>query len=138
MRTSFIPVVVSVLLSACAAGPVATSRTNDVPASRILTQKWRSQSPGTGRLVVKRDSGVVRAACDIRVSVDNTPVADLRPAEKIALFLPAGDHVIKGETKGICRGGASEITMEISADAERIVRIVSGKKDGIELRGTFF
>ncbi len=128
----------SVLFNGCAAGPVATSQTDDVPSSRVLSQKWRSQAPGTGRLVVKRDGGVIRAACHIRVFVDKTPVADLGPAEKIALFLPPGDYVIKGQTRGICRGGESEITMEISAKAERIVRIVSGKKDGIELRGTFF
>ncbi len=138
MKAFFILVSLNVLLNGCATGSVATSRTDDVPSSRILTLKWLSQAPGTGRLVVKRDSGVIRAACHIRVSVDKTPVADLGPAEKIALFLPPGDYVIKGETRGICRGGESEITMEISAKAERTVRIVSGRKDGIELRGTFF
>ena len=138
VKTLFVIFVSGALFAGCASGPVATSKADNVPSSRILTHKWLSPSPGTGRLIVKRDSGVARAACNIRVYVSDTPVADLGPSEKVELFLPAGDHVVKGETRGICRGGTSEITMAITPKAGRVVRIVSGKSEGIELRATFF
>jgi hypothetical protein len=133
------PLVVFVaLVAGCAGGPVATSHSDDVPASRILTKKWLTPEPKTGRLIVKRDSGVVRAMCHIRVYVDGAPVADLGPSEKIQLFVPVGDRRVRGETRGICGGGESEITMAITAKERRVVRIVSGKGEGIELRATFF
>jgi hypothetical protein len=138
VKTLFVVFVSGALFTGCASGPVATSKADNVPSSRILTKKWLSPAPGTGRLIIKRDSGVTRAACDIRVYVSGTPVADLGPAEKVELFPPAGDHVVKGETRGICRGGTSEITMVISTQERRVVRIVSGKSEGIELRATFF
>ncbi len=137
VKTLFLVFVSGALFTGCASGPVASSQAESVPSSRILTKKWLSPSPGSGRLIVKRDSGVARAACNIRVYVGKTAVADLGPAEKVELFLPAGDHVIKGETRGICAGGTAEITMAISPKVERIVRIVSGKSEGIELRATF-
>jgi hypothetical protein len=137
VKSLFVLFVFIVLFSGCASGPVATSQADNVPSSRILTQRWLSPLPGTGRLIVKRDSGVTGAACNIRVYIDDTPVADLGPSEKVELFLPAGDHVVKGETKGICRGGESEITMAISPKERRVVRIISGKGEGIELRATF-
>ena len=128
----------SALLSACAGGPLATSQADSVPPSRLLTKKWLAPKPKTGQLVVKRDSGVIRAVCYIRVYVGDSPVADLGPSEKVELYLPVGDHVIKGETRGICGGGESEIKMAITSKERRVVRIVSSGSEGIELRGTLF
>lgn len=136
MKTFFVLLIV--LLSGCASGPVATSHADNAPSSQILTQRWLSPSPGTGSLTVKRDGGLVRAACRIRVYIDHTAVADLAPAEKVEVFLPVGDHKVEATTRGICPGGTSEITMEISAALKRVVRIVAGRSQGIELRSTAF
>lgn len=138
VKTLFVLFVSCLLVSGCASGPVATSHADNVPSSRILTNKWLLPKAGSGRLIVKRDSGVVRAVCHIRVYVDDTAVADLGPSEKVELFLPVGDHIVKGETRGICGGGESEIKMAISPKERRVVRIVSGESEGIELRATFF
>lgn len=125
-------------LSACASGPVATSQAGDVPSSRILTKRWLSPYPGTGTLIVKRDSGFIGAICAVRVHVGDTAVADLMPSEKIELFLPVGDRVVRAATTGFCRDGESEIKIAISARTKRVLRIVTGESEGIKLQSTTF
>lgn len=136
---AFLAIVIAILfLSACASGPVATSQASDVPSSRILTKRWLSPSSGTGTLIVKRDSGFTGAICPVRVHVDNTAVSDLMPSEKIELFLPVGDRVVRATTTGLCREGESEIKIAISSKMKRVLRIVTGESEGIKLQSTTF
>src|SRR5580765_5606302 len=95
-------------LAACATTPLTINQAAVVPESRILAPQWLAQASNTGSLVVKRDSGFMGSACTIRVFVDALPVADLKPAEKIELFVALGEHsVVATSNGGICGGGTS-------------------------------
>jgi hypothetical protein len=78
------------------------------------------------------------AACRIRVFIDGIPVADLGTAEKIELFLPVGEHIIGAMPKGICGGGASEASVVIAADRQKVFRIASGQSGDIQLQPSAF
>ena len=88
---------------------------------------------------MKRDSGFMGSACTIRVFVDAVPVADLRPAEKIELFVALGEHsVVVTATSGICGGGTSEAAVVIMPERQRILRIAAGQSGDILLQPSAF
>ena len=127
------------LLTACATTPLTLNQTAVVPDSRILARQFLSQISNSGSLVVKRDSGFMGSACTIRVFVDAVPVADLRPAEKVELFVALGEHsVVATATSGICGGGTSEAAVVIMPERQRILRIASGQSGDIFLQPSAF
>ncbi|HEY1235075.1 MAG TPA: hypothetical protein VGH22_16985 [Candidatus Binatia bacterium] len=126
-------------LAACATTPLTVSQTAAAPKSRILAPQLLSQTSNSGSLVVKRDSGFMGSACTIRVFVDALPVADLKPAEKVELFVSLGEHsVIATATAGICGGGTSEAAVVIMPERQRILRIAAGQSGDIFLQPSSF
>jgi len=136
----WLAVFLSVLaFTACATTPLTLNRTAAVPESRILARQLLSQTSNSGSLVVKRDSGFMGSACTIRVFVDAVPVADLKPAEKVELFVPLGEHsVVATATGGICGGGTSEAAVVIMPERQRILRIAGGQSGDIFLQPSSF
>ncbi len=128
-------------ISACATSPIATSQAISVPASRVLDQRWLSSLPGSGSFIVKRDTGILGSGCMIRLYVDSISVADLRPGEKVELFLPTGEHLLGAGPSGICGGGSAgayvEASVIIAQDRDRLYRIAVGQ-GGILLQPTAF
>jgi hypothetical protein len=88
--------------------------------------------------VIKRDGGFMGSACTIRVFVDAVPVADLRPAEKVELFVPFGERSVIVTPNGICGGGTSETAVVIVPERQRILRIASGQSSDIFLQPSMF
>ena len=126
-------------LTACATTPLTLNQTAAVPESRILARQFLSGTSNSGSLVVKRDSGFMGSACTIRVFVDAVPVADLKPAEKVELFVPLGEHnVVATATSGICGGGTSEAAVVIMPERQRILRIAGGQSGDIFLQPSSF
>jgi len=126
-------------LAACATTPLTVNQTAAVPQSRILAPQFLTETSNSGILVVKRDSGFMGSACTIRVFVDAVPVADLRPAEKIELFVALGEHsVVVTATSGICGGGTSEAAVVIMPERQRILRIAAGQGGDIFLQPSAF
>ncbi|HEX7229257.1 MAG TPA: hypothetical protein VF452_02595, partial [Candidatus Binatia bacterium] len=126
-------------LSACATTPLTFNQTAAVPESRVLARQLLSQGSNSGSLVVKRDSGFMGSACTIRVFVDAVPVADLKPAEKVELFVALGEHsVVATATSAICGGGTSEAAVVIMPERQRILRIASGQGGDIFLQPSSF
>ena len=126
-------------LTACATTPLTVNQTAAVPESRILARQLLNQGSNSGSLVVKRDSGFMGSACTIRIFVDAIPVADLRPAEKVELFVALGEHsVVATATSGICGGGTSEAAVVIMPERQRILRIASGQSGDIFLQPSSF
>ncbi len=122
-------------LAACATTPLTLDQTNSIAQSRVLAPQLLSQTSNSGSLVVKRDSGFMGSACTIRVFVDAVPVADLKPAEKVELFVPLGEHsVVVTATGAICGGGTSEALVQIMPERQRILRIAAGQSGDIFLQ----
>jgi hypothetical protein len=135
-----LPIIVLLLsVAACATTPLTLNQTAAVPESRVLARQLVTQTSNSGSLVVKRDSGFMGSACTIRVFVDAVPVADLRPAEKVELFVALGEHsVVATATGGICGGGTSEAAVVIMPERQRILRIAAGQSGDIFLQPSAF
>jgi hypothetical protein len=132
-------VLISLSLVACATQPVTIDKSLAVPSSRILAPQWLAQAPYTGSLVIKRDSGFMGSACNVRVFVDAMPVADLAPSEKVELFIAAGEHIVGAASTGIfCGGGATEAAVIITLERQRIMRIASGQSGDLHLQPSAF
>ena len=131
-------IVLLLSLTACATTPVTIQQAAGVPNSRILSSQWLTQTPNTGSLVVKRDSGFMGSACTIRVFVDAVPVADLAPSERVELFVALGEHSVVATSNGICGGGTPETAVVIMAEHQRILRIASGQSGDIFLQPSVF
>jgi hypothetical protein len=126
-------------LAACATRPVSIQQASTVPSSRILAPQWVSPAPYTGNRIIKRDSGFMRSACTIRVFVDAVPVADLKPSEKVELFVALGEHVVGATSaSAICGGGASEAAVVVRPESQNILRIASGQSGDIHLQPSAF
>ena len=125
-------------LAACATTPLTINQAAVVPESRILAPQLLAQASNTGSLVVKRDSGFMGSACTIRVFVDAVPVADLKSAEKVELFVALGEHSVVATSNGICGGGTSEAAVVIMPERQRILRIASGQSGDIFLQPSGF
>ncbi len=126
-------------LAACATTPLTLNQTAAVPQSRILAPQFLTETSNSGILIIKRDSGFMGSACTIRVFVDAVPVADLRPAEKVELFVALGEHsVVASATAGICGGGTSEAAVVIMPERQRILRIAAGQSGDILLQPSAF
>jgi type IV pilus biogenesis protein CpaD/CtpE len=125
-------------LTACATTPLTINQAAAVPETRILAPQLLAQTSNTGSLVVKRDSGFMGSACTIRVFVDAVPVADLKPAEKVELFVGFGEHSVVATSNGICGGGTSEAAVVIMPERQRILRIASGQSGDIFLQPSAF
>jgi hypothetical protein len=125
-------------LSACATTPVTVNQAAAVPDSRILAPQLLAQASNTGSLVVKRDSGFMGSACTIRVFVDAVPVADLKPSEKVELFIALGEHSVVATSNGICGGGISETVVVVMPERQKILRIASGQSGDILLQPSAF
>ena len=125
-------------LAACATTPLTINQAAAVPETRILAPQLLAQAPNTGSLVVKRDSGFMGSACTIRVFVDAVPVADLKSAERVELFVALGEHSVVATSNGICGGGTSEAAVVIIPERQRILRIASGQSGDIFLQASGF
>jgi hypothetical protein len=83
-----------------------------------LAPQWLSQSQYTGSLIIERDTGFMGSTCTVRVFIDARPVADLAPAEKVALFVPFGEHVVGATSNGVlCGSGTSEATAVVRPES---------------------
>jgi hypothetical protein len=126
-------------LVGCATQPLAIDKSALVPASRILAPQWTAQAQYTGSLVIKRDSGFMGSACNVRVFVDAVPVADLGPSEKVELFVALGEHIVgAASTSMFCGGGASETSVVIIPERQRILRIAAGQSGDLHLQPSAF
>lgn len=132
-------VAVILSLTGCATQPVTIDKSLAVPVSRLLAPQWTAQAPYTGSLIIKRDSGFMGSACNVRVFIDAVPVADLAPSEKVELFVPLGEHIVGAASTGMfCGGGASEAAVIITPERQRILRIAAGQSGDLHLQPSAF
>ena len=103
------------VLCACATSRIPVNEAAGTPAARIHVAKESLEAaPDRGQIVITRDGGFRGAACTTRILVDGTLAAELRPAEKVSLYLAAGTHVIAAEPDlWLCRGSRKEMTASV-------------------------
>ena len=135
----WLAVLVILSIAGCATQPVTIDKALAVPASRMLAPQWMAQGTYTGSLIIKRDSGFMGSACNVRVFIDAVPVADLAPSEKVELFVAVGEHIVGAASTGMfCGGGASEASVVIIPERQRILRIAAGQSGDLHLQPSAF
>ncbi len=125
------------LIAACGTTPVPSSSAKPIPAGRIKAPEFTRAEEGFALVVVTRDTGLRAVACDARLHVDGTLVAELRPSEQIRLFLEEGQHLVGVSTEG-CLGGADQVTIDVSRAKPVLLRISAGHGDGITIEPSAF
>ena len=122
----------------CATRPVSNADARSAPAAQVIDASYLKAGAGSGRVTVKRDSGIGGSACSSRVFVDAKPVADLNTSEKIIIYLLPGDHVLSAWPNGACGGGMSEVRATIREGGDLSFRIGYGSNGDFSINATAF
>lgn len=125
-------------LAGCATEPMATSAAAPVPSSRLLAADLFKPKPGSGTLILKRDSGLSNAACNFRLFVDGQSFADIGTGEKVQIHLAPGEHILGAQANGICFAGNAEATAILAAGQTKTFRVGVGSGGEIRLQPTAF
>jgi len=109
----------------CAFGtkPIPTSEALMVPDKRIHDKQLVTSKTGFGTVVVKRDSGIMGAICNVEVFVDGNLSAELASKEKIIFYLSEGSHMLGVLPSPACRGALIEIEARVTKDRPLTFRI---------------
>lgn len=120
-------------LAACATHPVSTADAE--PVSSLL---WSTPEAGTVPFTVKRDKGLMGAACKTSVYVDGQHVGSLAPSQKLTVYLPPGEHMVGARNGAICGGAIAEAAVTLTADAQKTYRIAIGDAGTVFIQPTAF
>jgi hypothetical protein len=120
----------------CATQPVSDSNASLVPGKRIVDSTYLEAKPGTGQVTLKRDSGIIGAACSVRLFVDAKPIADIRTSEKVVLHLPPAEYVFSAEPH--CGGGMREIHGTVRSGEAIAFRVAYGGSLDFAINATAF
>lgn len=125
-------------LIGCATQPVSTTQAVPVPPDRILTPELLQQSEGRGAVIVKRDSGLGGSGCSARLFVNAKPTADLRPSERVVLYLIPGDYILSAQPNGLCGGGLVETRVRVTPQETATLRMGYGSAGDFTFTPTAF
>jgi hypothetical protein len=125
------------LLVACGTTPTPTESAG--PPETILAPEAVLPSAGPARVLVKRDSGFVAAACRHVVMLDGRPIAQLLHGQAVTIHTQPGRHIVGVKaTPFLC--GNPIIETEVVADAARptVLRISTDSAGSIKLSPTAY
>lgn len=120
------------LVAGCATSPVPMTNAVAVPPDRVLA--YQKETPGTGTLLVTRDSGHTGSLCSVGLFVDGKVAALLEPGERVALHVPEGSVVVGAayQGSGICGMGANRQEREAIVRGGKVKKYrVSTSGDGV-------
>lgn len=131
---------VSLLAIGCASTPTPTESASPVPSERVsdVGKRYLNSAPQTGKVIVKRDSGIVGAACNTQIYVDGQAVAEIDVAEKVTLFLPVGDHILSAQPNNPCSGGMTELAAKVRPNETLVFRFGTSGQGSPSLYPTAF
>ena len=118
----------------CATVPTPTA---NAEPGKSLSTALSTATPGTGRIVVKRDTGFSGGGCTHRIHLDGTPAGALSVGQAIALYAPPGEHVVSAIATGIC-DGSSEAVVMVEAGKTKSMRSGYDGNGNIRLQPTAF
>lgn len=105
----------------------APEQVRDAPVERIFA--IAEQQEPTGTITVVRDVGFVGSGCFLGLMVDGKIAAHLEPAERVALQLSAGRHVLTAtfvQGRGLCGALQSEKSNQARRRSTEVV-VVAGQ-----------
>ena len=129
---------IAIALTGCATEPVATSETKPVPVERMFSTAYTQPRSDSGVLLVKRDIGRTGSACKLRLLVNAQPIAELLPAERVELYLAAGDYVLSVDPNGRCEKGLAEVATTVRTGARTTFRIGYQESGELHISPTAF
>lgn len=140
MRKALVSLVSMLAVVGCSTTPISTDEAVHVPSDRVTEagKKLLAPTPTSGRVVVKRDSGMLGSACSTRIYVDGEPVADIDTAEKIVLHLAEGEHIISAQPNDICSGAMTEVRAPVRKGASSAFRFGSSGNGSSMITPTAF
>ncbi|MDE9553481.1 hypothetical protein [Xenorhabdus bovienii] len=124
----------------CATTPISNEAAKSVPKKQIIQHDLLVKKEGTGKVIIKRDSGFVGSICLSRIYVDGKEIAHLDPAQKIEIYPKIGRHIFSTQPKGICSGagGMKELDGQVTEDNVLIYRIGYGANGDYGIYPTAF
>ncbi|MBD2815233.1 hypothetical protein ID850_10725 [Xenorhabdus sp. Flor] len=133
-------VVSALLIVGCATTPVSNEAAQPVPEKQIMQPDLLIKKEGTGKVIIKRDSGFTGSICLSRIYVDGKEVAHLDPAQKIEIYPKIGRRIFSTQPKGICSGagGMKELDGQVAEDNVLIYRIGYGANGDYGIYPTAF
>ncbi|GHC33119.1 hypothetical protein GCM10007291_37740 [Gemmobacter nanjingensis] len=106
--------------------------------SRVFSKSFSDPGPDKGILIVKRDEGIYGGACATKVYINALHAANIRPGEKVTLYVPAGKVIVSAEPSGICAGALVEESITITSGQTLSLRYGYGVQGDVFLTETAF
>ncbi|HLP98670.1 MAG TPA: hypothetical protein VK149_09515 [Sideroxyarcus sp.] len=138
LATIALAALVGGLLGGCATQPIPTSNAAPVPKERVIDSAFLQNAPSTAQVIIKRDTGMKGSGCATRLFVNAKPVADIRPGEKVGIYLPEGEYILSVYPNDPCGGGLVETKATVKLGGSYIYRIGSMSNAGIGIYPTAF
>jgi hypothetical protein len=107
IESSLAPALLAVALGVAGCATTATAPADASPASIVIPSSILATRPDVGRLVVRRDSGLLGVACDHAVRLDGKLIASLGAGEEATAFPNPGEHTLEASTTGAWCSGNS-------------------------------
>lgn len=98
------------LLTACASTPVDLATAPHVPPDRILASEYFEAGEGKVPVTVSHDAVIAFPWHKAVLSVDHTPLVDIKPGEFVEFYVPQGRRVLSVES------GLNGINKSITSD----------------------
>lgn len=114
-----IPITLAALVIGCATQPVPNNEAVSVPVDASYLHITRN----SGKVTIKRDSGMGASACSTQLFVNAQPIADIDTSEKVVIYLPADDYIFGAIANGICLGSLTETSATVKAGKELTLRV---------------
>jgi hypothetical protein len=125
-------------LVGCATTSVPTAEALPVPASRILNAGFVQPAAGAFAITIKRDAGMNTGACGTKVWINGAPVAEVRTAEKVVVYLKPGSYMLGAETNLPCAGRLAELQMIVGPSHPTTYRMGYGTSGEFALSPSAF
>ena len=122
MKTAFLIVALSILLTSCATKPIDVATARSTPDERIYDKTLVAPSNDKVELILARDAGYVGSGCMTVVYLNGKIVSAIDNNEKTTLYVQPGRHILgtgpNPDGVGLCKGFAQRLRREIEINAE--------------------
>jgi hypothetical protein len=124
-------------LTGCHWAPLATLASVTAPNKEdIQAPEYLTERLGTVPVIVSRDAEFLPTGFPEQLYLEGAPVAKLRPAHKITIYLYPGTYRLAVGPNCTCGSGFSEVEAQVSLQDPPTYRISASRKQGVFLTRT--